>query len=96
MSTPKLPGSTRITHGQDGNTQLLLDIVRTLMQEPRTMVQITEMVDAHLNTVRQFLAIAAECGLVHRTGMGIKGRPFVFHWCPQPFEVPATAKDQAA
>lgn len=73
----------------------MFDVVRYLMQKPRTVAELAELADRGIESTRNLLAIMSECGLVCRVGRGVRGEPWTYHWCPVPFEIPETAKGAA-
>ena len=74
------------------------DVIRELMLSPRTIPELGQLCELGENAIRDLLIIAMESGLVHITPGVRNGRARpanVYHWCPAPFEVPATAKEAA-
>lgn len=69
------------------------DVIRALMQQPRTIDEVDELVESSEKTIRLTLDAAEEAGLVAKSRRVLPpgaGRwPNVYHWCPVPFEYPA-------
>lgn len=83
-------------HGHRGDYRRnICDLIRYLVLGPKTAAQLFELVDFCEPSLRGALLIAEECGLVYRAGSGGPAGPFVYHWCPVPFEVPETARAAA-
>ena len=76
------------------------DVVRAIVQQPRTINEIATLCGCLYGTARDIVLALVEGGLVYRTTsdqMGRRGgtRPFLYHWCPVPFEMPASLREAA-
>lgn len=79
-------------HTNSKNRRKYTDVVRELVKRPRTILQLQDLCDLSPNSLADLLDLLVEGGLTWKTGAGVGGDPFVFHWCAVPFERPESAK----
>jgi len=79
-------------HAKGTYRRKMIDILRELVKRPRTVAQLLDLCDTNANSLYDLLDLLVEGGLAWKTGAGVGGDPFVFHWCPVPFERPESAK----
>ena len=80
--------------------QAMVDVVRALMQAPRTTRQLLALVEADKASLRRVLDALVDGGLVYKFVPGNPGGKgpnsgFIWHWCAVPFELPSTLAQQA-
>lgn len=79
---------------------MVADIVRALMQAPRTVGDLTDVCGVSQDCARAYLKAFGDGGLVvPRVRSRTTGRrgpnPIEYHWCPVPFEMPESLKEAA-
>lgn len=78
------------------NRIIQAEILAALIKSPRTIKGLRDMTGAAVATITEWCNVLQASGLVHTERVKVDGKPGsptnVYHWCPVPFEAPATIK----
>ena len=75
---------------------LVADVIRELMAAPRTRHDLEALCEMNRYSIRRWLIVLTDGGVIWRTGPGKVGKPYRYHLCLKPFEAPPSALEGQA